>query len=152
MNKPTGKVFIVGAGPGDPGLITLNALEKLKQADVVVYDRLINNELLSFCSEDCERVFVGKESGYHVIKQDKITEILIKKSKAGLNVVRLKGGDPFVFGRGSEEALDLKKAGIEFEIIPGITSGLSAPVYSGIPITQRGLITQCIYNCARMPR
>ena len=148
MNKPTGKVFIVGAGPGDPGLITLNALEKLKQADVVVYDRLINNELLSFCSEDCERVFVGKESGYHVIEQDKITEILIKKSKAGLDVVRLKGGDPFVFGRGSEEALDLKKAGIEFEIIPGITSGLSAPVYSGIPITQRGLITQCIFITA----
>jgi len=82
-----GKVFIVGAGPGDPGLITLNALEKLKQADVVVYDRLINNELLSFCSADCERVFVGKESGYHVIEQDKITEILINKSKAGLNVV-----------------------------------------------------------------
>ena len=148
MNKPTGKVFIVGAGPGDPGLITLNALEKLKQADVVVYDRLINNELLSFCSEDCERVFVGKESGYHVIEQDKITEILINKSKAGLKVVRLKGGDPFVFGRGSEEALDLKKAGIEFEIIPGITSGLSAPVYSGIPITQRGLITQCIFITA----
>jgi uroporphyrinogen III methyltransferase/synthase len=147
-NKPTGKVFIVGAGPGDPGLITLNALEKLKQADVVVYDRLINNELLSFCSADCERVFVGKESGYHVIEQDKITEILINKSKAGLNVVRLKGGDPFVFGRGSEEVLDLRKAGIEFEIIPGITSGLSVPVYSGIPITQRGLITQCIFITA----
>ena len=148
MNKPKGKVFIVGAGPGDPGLITLKALEKLKQADVVVYDRLINIELLSFCKEDCERVFVGKESGYHVIKQEKITEILINKSISGLNVVRLKGGDPFVFGRGSEEALDLKNAGIEFEIIPGITSGLSAPVYSGIPITQRGLITQCIFITA----
>jgi uroporphyrinogen III methyltransferase/synthase len=148
MNKPKGKVFIAGAGPGDPGLITLNALEKLKRADVVVYDRLINSELLSFCSEDCEKVFVGKESGYHAIKQDKITEILINKAKSGLNVVRLKGGNPFVFGRGSEEALELKQAGIEFEIIPGITSGLSAPVYSGIPITQRGLITQCIFITA----
>jgi uroporphyrinogen III methyltransferase/synthase len=148
MNNPTGKVFIVGAGPGDPGLITLNALGKLKLADVVVYDRLINSELLSFCREDCERVFVGKESGYHAIEQEKITEILINKSKSGLNVVRLKGGNPFVFGRGSEEALELKKAGIEFEIIPGITSGLSAPVYSGIPITQRGLITQCIFITA----
>ncbi|MBT8387914.1 MAG: uroporphyrinogen-III C-methyltransferase [Ignavibacteria bacterium] len=148
MNSKNGKVFIVGAGPGDPGLITLNALQKLKQADVVVYDRLINCELLSFCREDCERVFVGKESGHHLIEQEKITEILINKSKSGFNVVRLKGGDPFVFGRGSEEALDLKRAGIEFEIIPGITSGLSAPVYSGIPITQRGLITQCIFITA----
>ena len=143
-----GKVFIAGAGPGDPGLITLNALEKLKQADVVVYDRLINTKLLSFCNENCERVFVGKESGYHPIEQEKITEILINKSKLGLNVVRLKGGDPFVYGRGSEEVFELKKAGIEFEIIPGITSGLSAPVYSGIPITQRGLITQCIFITA----
>jgi len=143
-----GKVFITGAGPGDPGLITLNALEKLKQADVVVYDRLINSKLLSFCNENCERVFVGKESGYHPIEQEKITEILINKSKLGLNVVRLKGGDPFVYGRGSEEALELKKAGIEFEIIPGITSGLAAPVYSGIPITQRGVITQCIFITA----
>ena len=143
-----GKVFIAGAGPGDPGLITLNALEKLKQADVVVYDRLINTKLLSFCNENCERVFVGKESGYHPIEQEKITEILINKSKLGLNVVRLKGGDPFVYGRGSEEAFELKKAGIEFEIIPGITSGLAAPVYSGIPITQRGVITQCIFITA----
>jgi uroporphyrinogen III methyltransferase/synthase len=148
MNNRSGKVFITGAGPGDPGLITLNALEKLQHADVVVYDRLISSELLSFCNKDCEKVFVGKESGYHAIEQEKITEILINKAKSGLNVVRLKGGNPFVFGRGSEEALELKKAGIEFEIIPGITSGLSAPVYSGIPITQRGLITQCIFITA----
>ncbi len=148
MNNRSGKVFITGAGPGDPGLITLNALEKLQQADVVVYDRLISSEFLSFCNEDCEKLFVGKESGYHAIEQEKITEILINKAKSGFNVVRLKGGNPFVFGRGSEEALELKKAGIEFEIIPGITSGLSAPVYSGIPITQRGLITQCIFITA----
>ncbi len=143
-----GKVFIAGAGPGDPGLITINAFEKLKTADVVVYDRLINEELLSFCDNKCEKIFVGKESGYHAIEQDKITEILIQKAKSGLNVVRLKGGNPFVFGRGSEEAIQLKKAGIQFEIIPGITSGLSAPIYSGIPITQRNLITQCIFITA----
>ena len=139
-----GKVYIVGAGPGDPELITLKALKKLKQADVVVYDRLINDDLLSYCKEDCERIFVGKESGHHPIEQDKIIDILISKSKLGFDVVRLKGGNPFVFGRGSEEAAALKKAGIDFEIIPGITAGLSAPIYSGIPITQRGIVTQCV--------
>jgi uroporphyrin-III C-methyltransferase len=139
-----GKVYIAGAGPGDPDLITLKALKRLKEADVVVYDRLISDDLLSFCKRSCELVFVGKESGHHPIEQDKIIEILISKARLGLNVVRLKGGNPFVFGRGSEEAAALKNAGIEFEVIPGITSGLSAPIYSGIPITQRGLITQCV--------
>ncbi len=144
MKLEFGKVYIVGAGPGDPELITLKALKKLKQADVVVYDRLINDDLLSYCKEDCERIFVGKESGCHPIEQDKIIDILINKSKLGFNVVRLKGGNPFVFGRGSEEAAALKKEGIEFEIIPGLTAGLSAPIYSGIPITQRGVVTQCV--------
>jgi uroporphyrin-III C-methyltransferase len=139
-----GKVIIAGAGPGDPDLITLKALNRLREADVVVYDRLISNDLLSCCRENCELIFVGKESGHHLIEQDKIIEILIQKAKLGLNVVRLKGGNPFVFGRGSEEAAALKIEGIEFEVIPGITSGLSAPIYSGIPITQRGLITQCV--------
>jgi len=148
MSIRSGKVYIVGAGPGDCGLLTVKGLEKLKIADVVVYDRLINNELLSCCKEECEKIFVGKESGYHPIEQEKITEILLDKSKAGFTVVRLKGGNPFVFGRGSEEAISLKKAGIDFEIIPGITSGLAAPIYSGIPITQRGLITQCVFVTA----
>ena len=148
MTDKCSKVFIVGAGPGDPGLITLNALERLKLADVVVYDRLINEDLLSYCKNKCEKIFVGKESGFHPIEQDKINEILIEKSKLGLNVVRLKGGNPFVFGRGSEEAIALKNAGINFEIIPGITSGIAAPIYSGIPITHRGLITQCIFITA----
>ncbi|HQT92167.1 MAG TPA: uroporphyrinogen-III C-methyltransferase, partial [Candidatus Kryptobacter bacterium] len=139
-----GKVYIVGAGPGDPGLMTVKGLDKLKQADVVVYDRLINDDLLSYCKESCEQIFVGKESGYHPIEQEQITEILIRKSRLGLTVVRLKGGNPFVFGRGSEEGIALKDAAIDFEIIPGITSGLSAPIYSGIPITHRGLITQCV--------
>ena len=139
-----GKVYIAGAGPGNPDLITLKTLKKLKDADVVVYDRLINNDLLTFCRSDCTKIFVGKESGHHQIEQDRIIEILIDNAKLGYNVVRLKGGNPFVFGRGSEEAAALKNAGIEFEVIPGITSGLSAPIYSGIPITHRGLITQCV--------
>lgn len=134
----------MGAGPGDPGLITVKGLQKLQRADVVVYDRLVNNDLLSYCKEGCEKIFVGKESGYHPIEQEQITEILISKASLGLAVVRLKGGNPFVFGRGSEEAIALSEAGIEFEIIPGLTSGLSAPICSGIPITHRGLITQCV--------
>ncbi len=155
MKFEYGKVYLVGAGPGDPGLITVKAMEKLKQADVVVYDRLINNDLLSYCKKECEKIFVGKESGYHPIEQEHIAEILINKSKLGHNVVRLKGGNPFVFGRGSEEAIALNKADIDFEIIPGITSGLSVPIYSGIPITQRGLITQCVlitaHECPEKP-
>jgi uroporphyrin-III C-methyltransferase len=150
-----GKVYIVGAGPGDPELITIKALNKLKEADVVVYDRLINDDLLDYCKIGCEKIFVGKESGYHPIKQEEITKILITKSKLGYDVVRLKGGNPFVFGRGSEEAAALKKEGIDFEIVPGITSGLSAPIYGGIPITHRGLITQCVlitaHECPSKP-
>jgi len=148
MNKKIGKVFLVGAGPGDVGLITIKAMEKLKTADVVVYDRLINEELLSFCKKDCEQIFVGKESGYHPIEQERITDILLKKSESGLNVVRLKGGNPCIFGRGSEEAIELKKAGIKYEIIPGITSGIAAPIYSGIPLTHRGITTQCVFVTA----
>jgi uroporphyrin-III C-methyltransferase len=148
MKNNAGKVFLVGAGPGDAGLITVKAMEKLKTADVVVYDRLINEELLSFCKKDCELIFVGKESGYHHIEQDRIIDILLNKSKSGQNVVRLKGGNPCIFGRGSEEAIELKKAGIDFEIVPGITSGIAAPIYSGIPITHRGLITQCVFVTA----
>jgi uroporphyrin-III C-methyltransferase len=150
-----GKVYIVGAGPGDPELITLKALNKLKQAEVVVYDRLINNDLLVYCKSQCEKIFVGKESGHHPIEQERINQILVNKARQGYNVVRLKGGNPFVFGRGSEEAAKLKAEDIEFEVIPGITSGLSAPVYSGIPITHRGLITQCVlitaHECSDKP-
>jgi uroporphyrin-III C-methyltransferase len=148
MNIKFGKVYIVGAGPGDPELITIKAINRLKLADVVVYDRLIGNELLSHCKKNCEKIFVGKESGYHPIKQEEINKILVEKSKAGKTVVRLKGGDPFVFGRGSEEACILKQEGIDFEIIPGVTSGIAAPMYSGIPVTQRGVITQCVFLTA----
>lgn len=139
-----GKVCIAGAGPGDPGLITVKACERLKQADVVVYDRLINDDLLGYCKSDAEKIYVGKDPNHHCIKQDEINKILIEKAKAGNEVVRLKGGNPFIFARGSEEAIALKKAGIEFEIIPGITAGFAAPIYSGIPITERGVVTQCV--------
>ncbi len=139
-----GKVYIVGAGPGDPGLITVKACEKLKSADVIVYDRLINDELLDYCRNDAEKIYVGKTPGEKCIKQEKINKILIDKAIAGKDVVRLKGGNPFVFARGSEEAIALKKHSIDFEIIPGITSGFAAPIYSGIPITERGIVTQCV--------
>jgi uroporphyrin-III C-methyltransferase len=134
-----GKVFLVGAGPGDPELITLKGLRCLRQADVVVYDRLISAELLDEVPAYAERVFVGKASGHHILKQEEINALLITFAKRGNLVVRLKGGDPCVFGRGGEEALELAQAGIPFEIVPGISSAIAVPAYAGIPITSRGL-------------
>ena len=150
MDKKTkfGKVYILGAGPGDPGLLTLKGMQKIRIADVVVFDRLISTDLLSFCKKDCEKIFVGKESGFHPIKQEEIIELLISKAKEGKYVVRLKGGNPFIFGRGSEEAVALGNQNIEFEIIPGITAGTAAPIYAGIPITQRGQICQSVFVTA----
>jgi uroporphyrin-III C-methyltransferase len=134
-----GKVFLVGAGPGDAELITLKGLRCLRKADVVVYDRLIGPELLDEAPAQAERVFVGKASGRHSIKQEEINALLIKYARQGCVVVRLKGGDPFVFGRGGEEALALAQAGIPFEVVPGISSAIAVPAYAGIPVTQRGL-------------
>jgi len=134
-----GKVFLVGAGPGDAELITLKGLRCLRKADVVIYDRLIGPELLDEASSQAERVFVGKASGRHSIKQEEINALLIKYARQGRVVVRLKGGDPFVFGRGGEEALALAQAGIPFEVVPGISSAIAVPAYAGIPVTQRGL-------------
>ncbi len=139
-----GKVYIVGGGPGDPGLITVKARNKLESADVIVYDRLVHNGLLAYCRDNAEKIFVGKEPGCHRVKQEEINRVLVNKAKQGLKVVRLKGGNPFIFARGSEEASALKNEGVEFEIIPGISSGTAAPIYSGIPITQRGVVTQCV--------
>src|SRR6266702_5273392 len=132
-----GKVFLVGAGPGDAELITLKGLRSLRKADVVVYDRLIGPELLDEVPSQAERVFVGKASGRHTIKQEEINALLIKHARQGRVVVRLKGGDPFVFGRGGEEALALAQAGIPFEIVPGISSAIAVPAYAGIPVTHR---------------
>lgn len=132
-----GKVFLVGAGPGDPELITLKGLRCLRAADVVVYDRLINPDLLDEARSDAERVFVGKESGCHSMKQEEINTLLITYAQQQRVVVRLKGGDPFVFGRGGEEALALANAGIPFEVVPGVSSAIAAPAYAGIPVTHR---------------
>ena len=136
-----GKVFLVGAGPGDPGLITVKGLRCLQQADVVVYDRLMDPALLQSASPQAELVFVGKERGRQALTQDEINDLLVTKSSAGKAVVRLKGGDPFVFGRGGEEAQVLARNGISFEIVPGITSAIAAAAYAGIPVTQRRLAT-----------
>ncbi|MBU0754274.1 MAG: uroporphyrinogen-III C-methyltransferase [Planctomycetes bacterium] len=133
------KVYLVGAGPGDPGLITVKGARLLEQADVVVYDFLANARLLEHAPEGSERIYVGKRAGYHSTPQEKITELLIDYWKKGKNVVRLKGGDPFVFGRGGEEALALAEEGIPFEVVPAGTAGLAGLAYAGIPATHRGL-------------
>jgi uroporphyrinogen III methyltransferase/synthase len=142
--KKMGKVYLVGAGPGDPGLITWRGIELLAAADCVLYDSLANHELLSHCRAGCEKIFVGKKAGKHYVRQEDTIEILIEKAKSGVDVVRLKGGDPLVFGRGSEEAAELLKENIEFEIIPGITAATGATAYAGIPLTHRNMVTQCV--------
>jgi len=133
-----GRVYLVGAGPGDSKLLTVKAVEVLKQADVVIYDRLgVSDEVLAMAPERAERVFVGKRTGLHEVPQDKISELIVEKAKQGGVVVRLKGGDPFIFGRGGEEAEALVAEGIQFEVVPGISSSVSAPMYAGIPLTHR---------------
>ncbi|SDN69081.1 uroporphyrinogen III methyltransferase / synthase [Desulfonauticus submarinus] len=131
-----GKVYLIGAGPGDPGLLTLRAKEVLEQADVVVYDYLASEELLTYCPQ-AEIIYVGKKGGDHTLPQDKINELLIQKALAGKIVARLKGGDPYVFGRGGEEAEEIVEHGLDFEVIPGVTSAVAAPAYAGIPLTHR---------------
>lgn len=133
-----GKVYLIGAGPGDAELITVKGLRCLRQADVVLYDRLISQELLAEARPDAALVFVGKEPGCHALPQDKINQLLVAHAQTGKVVARLKGGDPFVFGRGGEEAQALAETGIPFEIVPGISSAIAVPAYAGIPVTQRG--------------
>ena len=132
-----GKVYLIGAGPGDPGLITVKGRDCLEKADVVVYDYLANEQLLGYIREGAEKVYVGKKGGDHTLPQDQINDLIIARAKEGKSVVRLKGGDPFIFGRGGEEAEDLAQAGIPFEIVPGVTSAIAAPAYAGIPLTHR---------------
>lgn len=134
-------VYLVGAGPGDPGLITVKGAELLRRADVVVYDRLSVESLLDLASAEAERISVGKTPGSPSIPQADINALLVERGKAGQMVVRLKGGDPFVFARGGEEAAALADAGVEFEVVPGITSAVAAPAYAGVPVTHRGLST-----------
>jgi uroporphyrinogen III methyltransferase / synthase len=132
-----GKVFLVGAGPGDPGLITLKGFRLLQQAEVVIYDFLASVELLRHVSKSAEIIYVGKKGGEHTLPQHEINQLIIHKALLGKRVVRLKGGDPFIFGRGGEEAEELAKAGIPFEIVPGVTSAIAVPAYAGIPLTHR---------------
>ena len=134
-----GFVSLIGAGPGDPGLLTLRGAEALAAADVVVYDYLANPALLDHTKPDAEQIYVGKKAGCHTLSQDEISTLLVERALSGQRVARLKGGDPFVFGRGGEEALALAKAGVPFEVIPGVTSAVAAPAYAGIPVTHRGL-------------
>ena len=132
-----GCVALVGAGPGDKGLITLRGAELLSQADVVVYDRLVSDEIIKMIPPKAEKIDVGKENKFHPVKQEEINQILLKKSLGGNTVIRLKGGDPFVFGRGGEELELLQENNIPFEVVPGVTSAVAALCYGGIPATHR---------------
>ena len=133
----TGKVYLVGAGPGDAGLLTLRGAELLQRADVVVYDSLVNRELLALAPEAAEIIFGGKRPRDRAIPQEELNQLLAEKAKAGKTVVRLKGGDPYIFGRGGEEAARLHRDGVPFEVVPGISSIIAAPSYAGIPLTHR---------------
>ena len=135
----SGRVYLVGSGPGDPGLLTARALELIARADVILYDRLIPAGALDGARDDAELLFVGKGGGGPSVPQERTQELIVERARAGKEVVRLKGGDPFVFGRGGEEAQALRAAGISYEIVPGVTAGVAAPAYAGIPVTQRGL-------------
>jgi len=134
-----GKVYLTGAGPGDIELLTLKAARVIKEADCIIYDRLAKKEILEMAKDGCEFVYVGKEDNKHTLPQDEINKLLLQKSKEYDCIVRLKGGDPFVFGRGGEEAIFLKENGVEYELIPGVTSAIAVPSYAGIPVTHRGI-------------
>ncbi len=134
-----GKVYLVGAGPGDPGLISQKGLEYLRQADVIIYDRLLDERLLDSAPSEAERIYAGKTAGEHAKEQSEINQLLVAKAKDGKTVVRLKGGDPFVLGRGGEEAEALADSRIPFEVVPGVSSAIAVPAYAGIPVTHRGL-------------
>jgi len=137
MTTKPGTVYLIGAGPGDPGLITVRGRDLLQKADVVVYDRLAHPALLDYARPDAEQVYVGKISARHAMKQPEINALLIDRALQGKSVARLKGGDPFVFGRGGEEAEECRAAGVPFEVVPGVTSSIAAPAYAGIPVTHR---------------
>ena len=139
MTALVGKVYLIGAGPGDPGLLTVKGREALERADVVVYDRLAHPSLLDYAPPNADRIFAGKARGQQELTQEGINALLVERAQSGQRVARLKGGDPFVFGRGGEEALALARNGIPFEVVPGVSSAIAAPAYAGIPVTHRGV-------------
>ena len=141
----TGKVFIVGAGPGDPKLITLKAVESIKSADIVLYDRLVSKKIVAMIPKRAEKMYVGRDVGDDYKHQDTTNDMMVKFAKKNKNVVRLKGGDPFIFGRGGEEAEFLRKHKVKYEIIPGITSGIGSAEYSGIPLTHRKFASSVVF-------
>ncbi|MCU5746290.1 uroporphyrinogen-III C-methyltransferase [Staphylococcus sp. SQ8-PEA] len=142
------KVFIVGAGPGDPELITIKGLRAIEQADVILYDRLVNKEILNYAKPSTKLLYCGKNPNRHSLPQSETNKTMIALAKRGYTVTRLKGGDPFVFGRGGEEAEILSRNHINYEIVPGITSGIAAPAYAGIPVTHRGLSSSVAFVTA----
>ncbi|MDP2993183.1 MAG: uroporphyrinogen-III C-methyltransferase, partial [Deltaproteobacteria bacterium] len=143
--QKSGKVFLVGAGPGDPGLITVKAREVLGEAEVVIYDYLASKRHLDYVPAGAERIYVGKKGGCHTMAQGDINQLIVERAREGKRVVRLKGGDPFIFGRGGEEAEELVAAGVPFEVVPGVTSGIAAAAYAGIPLTHRRYTTNVAF-------